>query len=166
MKSLSRISRPTLALACANLLVALVVMAQLLYPANAGTAVDVVPADNDATLPDFGDTRVSQPRMADLAEMLDRPLFFVARRMPEPPAATPVAPPAPLKLKLEGIAIAGGSRVAVLRNLNGNHLLQLAEGDTHDGWALESVGSTSASFKRGEQVTELALDPAAGGRRR
>lgn len=166
MNSLNRISRPTLALAGANLLVALIVAAQLLYPADAGSAVDSMPADSDVPLPDFGDTALSQPRMADLADMLDQPLFFVARRMPEPPAATPAAPPTPLKLKLEGIAIAGGSRVAVLRNLNGNHLLQLVEGDTHDGWTLESVGSTSANFKRGEQVTELALDPAAGGRRR
>jgi hypothetical protein len=166
MNSLSRISRPTLVLACANLLVALVVVMQLLYPANAGSAVDFVPTDSDATLPDFGDTTVSQPRMADLAEMLDRPLFFITRRMPEPPAAQPAAPPTPLKLKLEGIAIAAGSRVAVLRNLNGNGLLQLAEGDTHDGWTLEAIGSTSASFKRGGQVNELLLDPAAAGRRR
>ena len=104
--------------------------------------------------------------MADLAEMLDRPLFFITRRMPEPPAAQPAAPPTPLKLKLEGIAIAAGSRVAVLRNLNGNGLLQLAEGDTHDGWTLEAISSTSASFKRGGQVNELLLDPAAAGRRR
>ena len=53
MNSLSRISRPTMALAGANLLAALVVMAQLLYPATAGSAVDVEPTDGGAALPDF-----------------------------------------------------------------------------------------------------------------
>lgn len=162
MTVLGRISRPTLALACANLLLALVVALQLLNPADAGPTMTAAAADGNAALPDFGDTALSQPRMADLPDMLDRPLFFVARRMPEPPAEKPAAAPTPLRLKLEGIAIAGGSRVAVLRNLNGNHLLQLGEGDTHEGWKLESVGSTSASFRRDEQVTELLLDPAAG----
>jgi hypothetical protein len=165
MTFLSRISRPTLALACANLFVALVIALQLLYPAKAGSVMTAAVADSNNVLPDFGDTSSSQPRMADLPGMLDRPLFFVARRMPEAPAEKPAAPPTPLQLKLEGIAIAAGSRVAVLRSLNGNRLLQLAEGDTHEGWTLESVGSTSASFKRGEQVTDLALDPAAGGGR-
>jgi hypothetical protein len=156
MTILSRISRPTLALIGANLVVALIVAAQLLYPSRAVSAIDTPPTDGSAALPDFGDTTLNQPRFADLVDMVDRPLFFVARRMPEPPA---------LRLKLEGVAIAGGSRVAVLRNLNGNTLLQLAEGDSHDGWTLESVSSAAASFKRGEQVTELPLDPAAGGRR-
>jgi hypothetical protein len=165
MTILSRISRPTLALIGANLVVALIVAAQLLYPSRAVSAIDTPPTDGSAALPDFGDTTLNQPRFADLVDMVDRPLFFVARRMPEPPAEKPAAPPMPLRLKLEGVAIAGGSRVAVLRNLNGNTLLQLAEGDSHDGWTLESVSSAAASFKRGEQVTELPLDPAAGGRR-
>jgi hypothetical protein len=166
MTFLNRISRPTLALACVNVLVALVVVVQLLYPANAVSAIETPLAEGNTSMPDFGDTTRNQPRIADLVDMLDRPLFFVARRMPEPPAEKPAAPPTPLRLELEGIAIAGGSRVAVLRNLNSNSLLQLAEGDEHDGWTLDSVGSTSASFKRGEQMTELLLDPSAGGRRR
>ena len=45
----------------------------------------------------------------------------------------------PLHQLGSGIAIAGGSRVAVLRNLNGNSLLQLAEGESHEGWTLESI---------------------------
>jgi hypothetical protein len=165
MTFLNRISRPTLALACANLLIALVVVVQLLYPANAGSVVEAPPADGSIAMPDFGDTTRNQPRIADLVDMLDRPLFFVARRMPEPPAEKPAAPLTPLRLKLEGIAIAGGSRVAVLRNLNGGGLLQLVEGDTHEGWSLEALDSTAATFKRGEQVTELPLDPAGKGRR-
>ncbi|MDH3904729.1 MAG: hypothetical protein OEV16_03690 [Gammaproteobacteria bacterium] len=161
-----RISRPTQALVAANVTVALLVALQVLYPATASVEVDTPPESKAAVLPDFGDTNLNPPAMSHFVDMLDRPVFYIERRLPEPPAAQSAPPPSPLRLKLEGIAIAGGSRVAVLRNLNGNGLLQLAEGDTHDGWTLESVSSTAASFKRGEQVTELPLDPAAGGLRR
>jgi hypothetical protein len=55
----------------------------------------------------------------------------------------------------------------VLRNLSGNALVQLAEGDMHDGWTLDALTSTSARFSRnGEQATELLLDPASNGRPR
>ena len=84
-----------------------------------------------------------------------------------PPAEAAAAPPAPLRLKLEGIAIAGGSRVAVLRNLSNKGLVQLAEGESHEGWTLDSLSSVAATFSRdGEQRTELPLDPAGNGRRR
>ena len=68
----------------------------------------------------------------------------------------------PLRLKLEGIAIAGGARVAVLRNLSGNGLMQLTEGDSHDGWTLDTLSSNSATFSRGAQTSELLLDPVLG----
>lgn len=160
-----RISRPTLALVAANAVVALLVALQLLYPATAGSAIDAPVDDKEAGLPDFGDTRLNPPPMSLFVDMVERPLFYVERRMPEPPAAKAAPPPAPLNLKLEGVAIANGSRVAVLRNPNTRQLVNLEEGGTHDGWTLEAIGSASASFSRGEQVTELLLDPAAGGRR-
>ncbi len=58
--------------------------------------------------------------------------------------------------------------MAVLRNLNnGNSLVQLAEGESHDGWTLDVLSSTAATFTRnGEQSTELLLDPAGRGRTR
>ena len=123
------------------------------------------PADS---LPEFGSAALNPPALADLDDMLERPLFFTDRRIPEPPKdETPPPPPKPLMLKLQGVALAGGSRVAVLRNTSNNLLLQLAEGDTHDGWTLESVNSNSARFTRGAQIAELPLDPETGnGRRR
>lgn len=160
-----RISRPTQALVAANVIIALLVALQLLYPATASQATDTTADDDSAVLPDFGDTNLNPPPMNQFVDMVERPLFYVERRMPEPPAAEAPPPPAPLNLKLEGVAIANGSRVAVLRNPNTRQLVQLEEGGTHDGWTLEAVGSASASFTRGEQVTELLLDPATGGRR-
>jgi hypothetical protein len=166
MMIFNRINRSTLALIAANLAFSLVVMLQLLYPATANSSLESQAADDAATLPEFGKTTLNQPRMADLPDMLERPLFFVARRMPEPEVQEAAPPPTPLRLKLEGIAIAGGSRVAVLRNLNGNGLLQLAEGETHEGWTLDSLTSTTANFSRGTQQSELLLDPGSGGARR
>jgi hypothetical protein len=160
-----RISRPTQALLAANAIVALLITLQLMYPATAGQAVDTPADDEAAVLPDFGDSSVNPPALSYYVDMVERPLFYVDRRLPKPPAAKAAPPPTPLKLTLEGVAIANGSRVAVLRNPQTRQLVQLEEGGTHDGWTLESIDSTSASFRRGEQVTELPLDPAAGGRR-
>jgi len=103
--------------------------------------------------------------VSQFVDMVERPLFYIERRLPKPPPKTAAPPPSPLILKLEGVAMANGSRVAVLRNPNTRQLVQLEEGGTHDGWTLESVDATSASFKRGEQVTELLLDQSSGGRR-
>jgi len=86
-------------------------------------------------------------------------LFYDNRRMPEPPKdEAPPPPPKPLMLKLQGIALAGGSRVAVLRNTSNNLILQLVEGETHDGWTLDEMTTTSARFSRGAQTTELLLE--------
>jgi hypothetical protein len=168
MKIRFSLSRPTQLLIAANAFLALIVSAELLLPAQPGTANAASSNDADVTLPDFGDTRIAAPPMAQLVDMTERPLFFPDRRMPEQKVEeAPPPPPAPLRLKLEGIAIAGGSRVAVLRNLNGNGLVQLAEGETHDGWTLDELTSTAARFSRGgQQATELPLDPVGIGNRR
>ena len=167
IKGLS-LSRPTQVLIGANLLMALVVSAQLLLPAQPGAANAATTDDEQTALPEFGDTGVAAPPMAQLVDMMERPLFFPDRRMPEPEVEEAPPPPvAPLRLKLEGIAIAGGSRVAVLRNLSDNGLVQLAEGEAHGGWTLDEISSNSAKFSRnGAQSTELLLDPAGNGRRR
>ena len=160
------LSRATQLLVAGNLALAFIVAGELLLPSSPGTAHAEATKDNAVALPDFGNTRVVAPPIAQFVDMMERPLFFPDRRMPEAEAAkAPAAPPTPLRLKLEGIALAGGSRVAVLRNLNGNGLLQLAEGESHEGWTLDALTSTSASFSRGAQQSELLLDPGTGARR-
>ena len=168
MKRGFTLSRPTQLLIAANVVLALIVSAQLLFPAQPGTANAAIADDQHVTLPDFGDTAVAAPPVSQLVDMTERPLFYIDRRMPEPEVEKVAPPPpTPLKLKLEGVAIAGGSRVAVLRNLNGNGLVQLTEGESHEGWTLESLSSVAATFSRdGEQRTELPLDPAGNGNRR
>jgi len=167
MIPIGQFSRPTRVLITVNVVLSLVIALQLVYPIKPNVADSDAMQGSAATLPEFGDVSLSPPRMAELADMLDRPLFFVDRRMPEPPKEqAPAAPPTPLRLQLEGVAITSGASVAVLRNLADNKLVQLAEGDTHDGWTLDSVGANSARFSRGAQVSELTLDPGTNGRRR
>jgi len=166
MIRIGQISRPTRLLIAANVVLSIVIALQLTYPARPNLAQSAGPPESVSALPEFGDISLNPPRVVDLADMLGRPLFFVDRRLPEPRVeAAPPPPPTPLRLKLEGVAISGGDRIAVLRDLNNNQLVQLAEGGAHDGWQLESVTSNSASFNRGAQQTELLLDPEANSRR-
>ncbi len=161
------LSRPTQGLLAGSIFLGLVVALQLSFPA--APSVDEIGGlpDGEASLPEFGSAALNPPALADLDDMLERPLFNYDRRMPEPPKdETPPPPPTPLMLRLQGVALAGGSRVAVFRNTSNKLLLQLAEGDTHDGWTLDEVTSMSARFSRGTQVTELPLDlETSGGRR-
>jgi len=151
----------------ANTVIGLIVALQLFFPAAPSADEGAVLPDAETSLPEFGGEALNQPALADLDDMLERPLFYDNRRMPEPPKVeTPPPPPKPLMLKLQGIALAGGSRVAVFRNTGNNLLLQLAEGETHDGWVLDEVTSTMARFSRGAEITELPMDPDSGGRRR
>lgn len=167
MMRIDFLNRTTQGLIAANVILVLVIALQVLYPASASNADEVSLPESEAALPEFDDAALNPPQLAHLADMLERPLFFDDRRLPEPPKdETPPPPPTPLRLELEGVAISSGSRIAVLRNLSNNLLLQLGEGGKHEGWTLESVSSNSASFSRGEQVTELPLDPDTNGLRR
>jgi hypothetical protein len=160
-----RIGLTSKALIAINATLAMVIALQISFPSSPSNGSTVAGGDVSALLPDFGDAVLNPPSMADLPNMLDRPLFFANRRMPKPAAEAPPPPPTPLRLKLEGVALSGGARIAVLRNLQNNQLVQLEEGDGHDGWTMDSLSSTSASFSRGEQRTELPLEPNTGNRR-
>lgn len=136
-----------------------------------GLATDAADAENPETSIKFPETvgTVFVPRrFDDYSQILERPLMFADRKMPPEPevAAEPTKPRSPLRLKLEGVAISADTRVALLRNTSDNRLLQLAEGSEHDGWTLEKLGTSHAIFRRGKETTEIAMEVAAGDRRR
>jgi hypothetical protein len=119
--------------------------------------------DTDATdfdIPTTADVHYNAPAKEDFVEILERPVFFPDRTMPLEPEPETVAAVQrqPLRLRLEGVAIAGDARVAVLRSTGNNQLLRLAEGTSYDGWLLESVTTDRAIFRRDADVTELFLD--------
>jgi len=135
---------------------ALMIMLELLLPVSLETMVKG--SGEDPVLPQLPQSERYVPAtMAAYSTVLEQPIFFRSRKMPEV-AVEPTAPPAPLRLRLEGIAVSGDSRVAVLRNLADNQLLQLAPGSVHDGWRLTSVDPGSATFERDGRATVVALE--------
>ena len=168
MRRFAAIPRSTRALLLVAAVLASIVALQWAFPPKPArielTATDIQLQE----LPEFNASAYQSPAFEEFGDMLERPLFYSDRTLPEipQPQVAQAAPPAPLQLKLEGIAISAESRVAVLRDLSNNQLLQLAEGMHHDGWTLEAVASTGARFSRGQQVSELILDPSAQLRRR
>jgi hypothetical protein len=103
--------------------------------------------------------RYVHPHIDDFAEILARPVFFSNRELPPKAVASAPAPREPLRLKLEGVAIAANSRVAVLRDQGSNQLLQFSVGMSHNNWMLEELTSRSATFRRDDEVLELTLEP-------
>ena len=99
--------------------------------------------------------------------ILERPLLYADRKLPAPPpvVAAVAMPKEPLRLKLEGVALGGGSRIALLRDQTDNSLIHLAEGMSHNGWTLDLIGSDKAAFSHDSEVTELNLEVQTGRRR-
>ena len=98
------------------------------------------------------------PPIEHFAAVLDRPLFFQDRKLPPAVVAKPAPPPKPLRLELVGVALVGDTRIALLRSLIDKRLLNLPEGDSHEGWKLESVVPDSVTFSRGGDSSRLYLE--------
>ncbi len=125
----------------------------------AATDEDESGAVIDNEIPTGAQSRYVHPHIDDFPEILARPIFFSKRELPPEAVAKAPAPRAPLRLKLEGIAIAADTRVAVLRDQGSNRLLQFSVGMSHDNWLLEELTSKSATFRRDDDVAKLTLDP-------
>ena len=140
--------------------VALIILAEATLLDPGAMSVDTTGGDTSLVLPENPDALFAPRPLGEFAQVLERPLLFVDRRMPPAPevVAVQAKPRSPLRLKLEGVAISSESRVALLRNTANNQLLQLAEGMSHDGWALEEISAASARFRRDEETSELLLE--------
>lgn len=111
-----------------------------------------------------GSARYVEPTRAAFDEILQRPLFVPERRPPAEPAPVeaelaPEADPVPeLELRLEGIAVVGSTRVAVLRDFGNNLGLRLTEGMEYQGWKLEEIHAQGAVLTRDGQIQVLKLE--------
>lgn len=143
-----------LLLACALLAGILAIESHnLLQPkaGNTGNTANAVTPPNQA--------RFNPPALATFSEITERPLFSESRKpAPKPQTVDKAAPTTPLRLQLEGIAITPESRLAMVRDLIKNRVLNLALGEQHEGWELISISENVATFKRGEQIQELLLE--------
>jgi hypothetical protein len=145
-------------LATATLL-ALIITAELLMPYQIELPADSMGIPTEIGLPDETQSRYVHPHISNFPEILARPIFFSQREMPAQIVVEQAAPQTPLRLKLEGIAIAADTRVAVLRDLGSNKLVQLSIGMSHNNWQLEELTSSVATFRRGaNDVAQLTLD--------
>jgi hypothetical protein len=153
-------NRTTMALLVLCALMLPIVLAQVALYDPVFLPTDADKANVSLDLPENREPLFRPRQFADFSEVLERPLMFAARRMPPEPEAAPIraAPKTPLRLGLEGVAISADSRVALLRNTVNNQLLQLAEGMSHDGWTLETIRSSGATFRRGDEAADLLLD--------
>jgi type II secretory pathway component PulC len=105
-------------------------------------------------------TRFSPRPLVAYEEISNRPLFVEGRLPPEKPQQVvdaPVVRQTPLKLRLEGVVITPNNRVAVIRDLNSNRLLRLAQGVNQDDWKLEAVDTSSATIVRRGKKHRLEL---------
>lgn len=142
-----------------GLVLTLIVAAEWLLPYQADARDDDESAAAiDDELPVSAQSRYVHPHIENFPEILARPIFFSKRQMPPQPAAAAPATRTPLRLKLEGIAIAADTRVAVLRDQGSNQLVQLSVGMSHDDWLLDGLTPSTATFRRGDDVSELTLD--------
>jgi len=156
----------TLLSAICVLLTAVILIEWFVPVRTSGSAGDSAETDADFAVPARPATTYVPPPIDSFASILERPIFFRDRKLPPEPVAAPAATPAPLQLKLEGVAIVADTRIALLRSLADNQLVRLAEGASYNGWMLDSVAADRATFTRGGQVSELALEIATGRARR
>lgn len=142
------------------------VVIQLLFPATMPESAEA--GEIGASVPEIVTPPAYVPPTFDtFAEVLERPLLFAERRLPQAPVEkVEQAPREPLRLWLEGVALTSASRVALLRDQRNNALVQVAEGMMHNGWTLEKVERDKAIFVRDSERTELTLEAGTDRRRR
>jgi hypothetical protein len=158
MKYVSNNPITDLLLATASLL-ALIVTVELLMPYKIELPDDAIGIASQVGVPDGTQSRYVHPHISNFSEILARPIFFSKREMPAQIVVEQAAPRTPLQLKLEGVAIATDTRVAVLRDLASNKLVQLSVGMSHNTWQLKELTSSGATFRRGaDDVAQLTLD--------
>jgi len=99
----------------------------------------------------------------DFEDILARPLFNRSRR-PDLAQENPQgfgggseeAPAA--QISLNGIVLAGGKRIALLRLDNDPKVMHVAEGQRAGGWLIEAIRPDRVILRRGDSASEVALD--------
>jgi len=99
----------------------------------------------------------------DYTQIVERPLFTRSRRPPPPSESKAAAggagqAAAAAKIALNGIVLAGGRRVALLRFDSDPKVMHVSEGQQAGGWLIERIGADRVVVRRGQQASEIVLD--------
>lgn len=117
------------------------------------------PAENERQLASFKTLPAEE-----YEDILSRPLFNRSRRPEiaqensqaaagEKETGTPAA-----NISLNGVVVARGRRVALLRLDNDPKVMHVAEGQQAGGWLIEAIRADRIILRRGDTASEVALD--------
>lgn len=106
-------------------------------------------------------------RPDDFSSIVERPLFSTTRLPPAPkPKPKPKQivvrkPPPPreppLRVRLVGIVMGNGQRIALLRDPGSSKTMRLSTGDKVHAWRIESIGDATVQVRHKKWTRELTL---------
>ncbi len=104
-----------------------------------------------ASLPDLpAEPSFAMAPAAIFSAILERPIFSPTRRPPPEGTATIESADPELDVTLVGIIISAEERIALVKPKDGSRFVRLSEGDSLQGWILESIEPDRITFQRGE----------------
>ena len=142
-----------LLLACAVMVGAIAVEWALLQRAPA------IPAPSLTTPPPIAAQApaIALPAEASFAEITQRTLFSQGRRPESADRGRPGPPPARPTLALLGVVMTGNSHYALIRHGNPPKLEQLAEGQSIDGWQIQTIANDHVTLTSGSASADFVL---------
>ncbi len=92
--------------------------------------------------------------------ILERPLFSPTRRPPAEGTVTIESGEPELEVTVVGIIISSEEQIAIIKPKGGSRFIRLSEGDSFQGWNLETIEPDRITFRRGdiEEHIELTYD--------
>jgi Type II secretion system protein C len=127
-------------------------------PLSAASTSDQKPAEGERQLAGF-----QLAPAEDFEDILARPLFNRSRR-PDLAQENPQGggggseEAAAAQISLNGVVLAGGRRIALLRLDGDPKVMHVAEGQQAGGWLIEAIRPDRVILRRGDSASEVALD--------
>jgi hypothetical protein len=125
---------------------------------TAASTSDQKPAEGERQLASF-----QLAPAEDFEDILARPLFNRSRR-PNLAQENPQGggggseEAAAAQISLNGVVLAGGKRIALLRLDGDPKVMHVAEGQQAGGWLIEAIRPDRVILRRGDSASEVALD--------
>ena len=106
---------------------------------------------------------LSQLRLADLAEILERPLFEPSRRLPRRAPSEAAAPAARLPIEEQAVrhhllgVVSSPERTIAVMTTSEARLVRVEVDDEVDGWKLTRITPTEVTLSRGRESKRMTL---------